>query len=137
MGVISCLSVIRGSFAQSWSVWEYEACPLSGIKKVRSWEVVSVYLDSDFNPCHSFIERLFSGGRVRYGRFHCIRPKYASIKAPQPPVTSQKIFFFYFKPIPHLPPPFQSKIHKRIHRQMLRVSETQTNMTTTIARQEN
>ncbi len=51
VGVVSCLSVIRGSFAQSWSVWEHEACPLSGIKNVRSWEVVSVYLDSDFNPC--------------------------------------------------------------------------------------
>ncbi len=81
MGVVSCLSVIRGSFAQTWSVWEHEACTLSGIKKVRSWEVVSVYiyLDSDFNPYHSysiaivsFIERLSSGGRVRYGRFHCI-----------------------------------------------------------------
>ncbi len=32
--------------------WEHEACPLSGIKKVRLWEVVSVYLNSDFNPCH-------------------------------------------------------------------------------------
>ncbi len=55
-----------------------EACPLSGIKKaVRLWEVVSVYLDSDFDPCHIhvasvFIERLSSSGRVRYGRFHCI-----------------------------------------------------------------
>ncbi len=44
---------IRGSFARTRLVWEHEACPLSEIKKVRSWEVVSVYLDSDFNPCHS------------------------------------------------------------------------------------
>ena len=36
VGVVSWLSVIRGSFAQSW---EHEACPLSGIKKVCSWEV--------------------------------------------------------------------------------------------------
>ncbi len=39
VGVVSCLSVIiRGSFAQSWSVWEHKACPLSGIKKVRLWD---------------------------------------------------------------------------------------------------
>ncbi len=33
--------------------WEHKACPLSGIKKVRSWEVAFVYLHSNFNPCHS------------------------------------------------------------------------------------
>ncbi len=36
--------------------WKHEACPLSGIKKVRLWEIVSVYLDSDFNPCYSYKE---------------------------------------------------------------------------------
>ncbi len=70
-------AVIRGSFAHTWSVWEHEACPLSGIKKVRSWEVVSVYLDIVISiraiqlVSFEFIERFSSGGRVRYGRFHC------------------------------------------------------------------
>ncbi len=57
VGVVSCLFVIRGSFAQSWSVWEHEACPSSVRNQegpVRLWEVVSVFLDSDFNPCHSY-----------------------------------------------------------------------------------
>ncbi len=34
----------KRQFCTSWSVWEHEACPLSRIKKVRLWEVVSVYL---------------------------------------------------------------------------------------------
>ncbi len=35
------------------------ACPLSGIKKVRSWEVVSLYLDSDFNVGYRLWPDLF------------------------------------------------------------------------------
>ncbi len=41
------------------AVWEHEACPLSGIKKVHLWEIVSVYLDSDFNPCHNSYSVLY------------------------------------------------------------------------------
>ncbi len=52
-GCCFLLFVIRGSFVYEFSQLEYEACPLSGIKKVRLWDVVSVYLDIDFNPCHS------------------------------------------------------------------------------------
>ncbi len=49
MGVVSSLSVIKEAVlrrvGQFGSTKHDEACPLSGIKKVRLWEVVYVYLD--------------------------------------------------------------------------------------------
>ena len=72
-----CLSATRGDFLRTAFSREHAVCPLSGIEKrplVGGYLIYTSAIVFSIGATAGvlYIERLSAGGRVRYGRFHCI-----------------------------------------------------------------
>ena len=73
MGMVSGLSAIWRQFCIEKSTWEFDFCPLSGIKKhpfLRGWFSTTAMLISIRNT--ELVERLSASRRVCYRRLDCI-----------------------------------------------------------------